>query len=160
MPGAVGNEAPWQIYVPPPSPDHICLVTKSPLAHQAHPPHPSPSTHPTPDSISLKCHYMFACSRDGQDGAATDINANENWAAALCLVSPRPFSSLAPSYASRSTSLTCSDKTHSIAFAPLPLSSLTYCPLFYFFFSLADSYFIFSFPAVPSMTECTHRVRV
>lgn len=55
---------------------------------------------------------MFACSRDGRDGAAMDINANENWVAALCLASPRLFTSLPlslpRSLASQAPSLTCS----------------------------------------------------
>lgn len=154
MPGAVGNEALWQIYVPPPSPDHICLVTKSPLAH---PPQPSPSTHPTPDPISLKCHYMFVCSRDNQDGAVLDINANESWTAALCVVSPRPFTFLPRSFAFQSTSLTCPDKTpfHRIcAFAALNLHTLHLFSVWHARISP------FSFPTVSSMPYNVYTVRV
>lgn len=50
--GVLGNEAQWQIYVPPPPfPRSYVPMTKCPLA-----PHP----------ISLKCHYMFACSRPAE----------------------------------------------------------------------------------------------
>lgn len=112
---------------------------------------PSTATpHHTPDPISLKCHYTFTCSWDGRDGATMDINANENWAAALCLVSPRPVPSLPHSLTSlpsRHLSPVWTKLIPSHLCLRRSRASFILLP-----FCLASSYFIFSSQTFPSMT--------